>query len=109
MGVNPSPTGVKHHCKTTSWAALAASLALLGASCGALGRFLIALTLSCVLFGTSSCDSGRSWNDFDSAGDIFVDLKRMFDALATLRIELPPAWELDFYKIAFFALDEKRC
>ena len=33
----------------------------------------------------------------------------LFLALETLKIVLPPGRELNFHKIAFFALDEKRC
>ena len=53
---------------------------------------------------------------FDEIGDekrvffllLFVSFRVLFPTLETLKIVLPPARELNFYKIALFVLDEKR-
>ena len=77
-----------------SWALL---VVLLGALVALLGAFWS--LLACL-----ACFLSLSWaNPIDLGpillllGHIFIDLGWTFDALATLRIELPPAWELNFH------------
>ena len=76
---------------------MGASWAQLGASCGPLGLNLGALGPSKPHSKRNLVPLGRNLEDFK--GNL-APLSLIFSALATLRVELSPARELDFHVLA---------
>ena len=93
------PLAAQSRCRKSSWG-------LVGPSVGDLGRPLVAqmVLLGCLwrVLGDLGAISVDLAAILAHSNRIFIDLGSIFAALATVRIELSPAWELHFHAFALW-------